>query len=271
MIVHQENNKLFKEEFNLMKKKMIISTATALTLLAAPFAGSADAAGNEKIDCQTKVYTYKYNGNSEEMNKWVQDILSKYQIQMQGNAQAPQKEKQAPAPVKEQAPKAEAPAPAPKQEAPKAEAPAPAPASEQPKTEQPAQAEAQNSQLSQFEQQVVELTNQERAKQGLPALKVDTELSKVAREKSKDMQAKNYFSHTSPTYGSPFDMMKQFGIEYSSAGENIAMGQPSPEEVVKAWMNSDGHRKNIMSSDFTHIGVGYVENGNYWTQMFIGK
>ncbi|MGG2066589.1 CAP domain-containing protein [Bacillus sp. S14(2024)] len=125
--------------------------------------------------------------------------------------------------------------------------------------------------LSAFEQKVVDLTNAERAKQGLPALKVDTELSKMARIKSEDMQKNHYFDHTSPTYGSPFDMMKQFGISYRSAGENIAQGQQTPEEVVQAWMNSAGHRANILNSGYTHIGVGYVENGNYWTQEFISK
>ena len=85
---------------------------------------------------------------------------------------------------------------------------------------------------------------------------------------------KNYFDHTSPTYGSPFDMMKQFGISYKSAGENIAMGQNSPKEVVTAWMNSPGHRANILNSSFTDIGVGIAKNSSgsiYWTQMFIGK
>ncbi len=125
--------------------------------------------------------------------------------------------------------------------------------------------------LSEFEQRVVELTNAERTKQGLPALKIDTELSKVARIKSEDMQKNNYFDHNSPTYGSPFDMMKKFGISYTSAGENIAQGQRTPEEVVQAWMNSAGHRANILNNSFTHIGVGYVENGNYWTQQFITK
>ncbi|MGG3913757.1 CAP domain-containing protein [Rossellomorea vietnamensis] len=266
-----------------MNKKMMVSAATALTLLATPFAaGKADAAApcpaQDKV--AQKVNAFKYNGNQEDLNKYVQDVLSKYQINGQNvnvqellNGQAPKAEAAAPAPAKE-APKAEAPAPAeaPKAEAPapKSEAPAPAPASNEQK-QQSEQASEQSGQLSQFEQKVVELTNQERAKQGLPALKVDAELSKVAREKSRDMQANNYFSHTSPTYGSPFDMMKQFGIEYSSAGENIAMGQQTPEEVVQAWMNSEGHRKNIMSSNYTHIGVGYVENGNYWTQQFIGK
>ncbi len=141
---------------------------------------------------------------------------------------------------------------------------------EQPVTNQPP-AEQQTTTLSAFEQKVVDLTNQERAKSGLAPLTIDTELSKVAREKSLDMSSKGYFSHTSPTYGSPFDMMKTFGITYKSAGENIAMGQRTPEEVVTAWMNSEGHRKNILSANFTHIGVGYSEQGNYWTQMFIGK
>ena len=132
-------------------------------------------------------------------------------------------------------------------------------------------AEESKGSLSAFEQKVVDLTNAERAKQGLPALKVDTELSKVARIKSEDMQKNHYFDHTSPTYGSPFDMMKQFGISYKSAGENIAQGQRTPEEVVQAWMNSAGHRANILNNGYTHIGVGYVESGNYWTQEFISK
>ncbi|MFJ7975418.1 CAP domain-containing protein [Peribacillus sp. JNUCC 23] len=128
-----------------------------------------------------------------------------------------------------------------------------------------------SSSVSQFEKEVVELTNAERAKSGLKALTLDTELSKVARAKSQDMKDRNYFDHTSPTYGSPFDMMKQFGINYSSAGENIAQGQTTPQQVVQAWMNSEGHRANILKASYTHIGVGYVQSGNYWTQMFIGK
>jgi len=142
------------------------------------------------------------------------------------------------------------------------------PVEQKPAEQKPAE-EAKS--LSEFEQRVVELTNAERTKQGLPALKIDTELSKVARIKSEDMQKNNYFDHNSPTYGSPFDMMKKFGISYTSAGENIAQGQRTPEEVVQAWMNSAGHRANILNNGFTHIGVGYVESGNYWTQQFITK
>lgn len=121
------------------------------------------------------------------------------------------------------------------------------------------------------EQQVLTLVNQERAKVGLKPLQMDWELQRVARTKSQDMASKNYFSHQSPTYGSPFDMMKQFGISYRTAGENIAQGQRTPQEVMTAWMNSSGHRANILKTDFTHIGVGYEANGNYWTQQFIGK
>ncbi|WIV11457.1 CAP domain-containing protein [Proteiniborus sp. MB09-C3] len=125
--------------------------------------------------------------------------------------------------------------------------------------------------VSAIEKEVVRLVNVERQKNGLNSLEIDAELSKVARMKSQDMATKGYFSHTSPTYGSPFDMMKQFGIKYSTAGENIAMGQPSAEAVVKAWMNSEGHRANILSKNFTKIGVGYYKGSNepYWTQMFI--
>lgn len=120
-----------------------------------------------------------------------------------------------------------------------------------------------------YEKEVIRLVNEERAKVGLKALTEDWELSRVARYKSQDMRDNNYFSHTSPVYGSPFDMMKNFGITYKSAGENIARGQINPQAVVKAWMNSSGHRKNILNASYTKIGVGYVAEGKYWTQMFI--
>ena len=120
------------------------------------------------------------------------------------------------------------------------------------------------------EEEVVRLVNAERAKYGLSPLKLDWELSRIARYKSQDMHDKNYFSHQSPTYGSPFDMIRSFGLSYRTAGENIARGYGTPAQVVKAWMNSSGHRANILNAGFTKIGVGYVASGNYWTQMFIG-
>ncbi len=122
-----------------------------------------------------------------------------------------------------------------------------------------------------YEKEVVRLVNEVRVKNGLRELTYDWELSRVARYKSQDMKDNNYFSHTSPIYGSPFQMMKSFGITYKSAGENIARGQKSPQAVMNAWMNSSGHRANILNASFTQIGVGYVADGNYWTQMFIGK
>lgn len=121
-----------------------------------------------------------------------------------------------------------------------------------------------------YEAEVVRLVNEVRAENGLKALSANWELSRVARYKSEDMSTNRYFSHTSPTYGTPFQMMRAFGLSYRSAGENIAYGQRTPAAVVDAWMNSSGHRANILSASYTQIGVGYCASGNYWTQMFIG-
>lgn len=127
-----------------------------------------------------------------------------------------------------------------------------------------------DSSVSSYEAEVVRLVNSIRQKNGLQPLSVNWELSRVARYKSQDMLDNGYFSHTSPTYGSPFQMIKAFGLSYRSAGENIAKGYASPQAVVNGWMNSSGHRANILSASYTQIGVGYVSQGNYWTQMFIG-
>lgn len=121
-----------------------------------------------------------------------------------------------------------------------------------------------------YEQEVVRLVNAERAKHGLAALTEDWELSRVARYKSQDMHDNRYFAHNSPTYGTPFRMLRAFGLSYRTAGENIAMGYAAPAAVVAGWMNSEGHRANILSSSYTKIGVGYVADGHYWTQQFIG-
>lgn len=127
-----------------------------------------------------------------------------------------------------------------------------------------------SSSITSYEQQIIDLVNVQRKNYGLSELKANWELSRVARIKSQDMRDNGYFSHTSPIYGSPFTMIKNFGISYRSAGENIARGQKTPQAVVNAWMNSEGHRANILNASFTQIGVGYVADGNYWTQMFIG-
>lgn len=126
--------------------------------------------------------------------------------------------------------------------------------------------------INALENEVIRLTNLERTKRGLPALKANWQLSRCARYKSQDMINKNYFAHQSPTYGSPFDMIESFGISMAAGGENIAMGQRTPQEVVTAWMNSPGHRSNILSTAYTQIGVGVAKSRTgsyYWTQMFI--
>lgn len=130
---------------------------------------------------------------------------------------------------------------------------------------------APDASVTNYEQEVIRLVNEIRLKNGLKSLSYDWELARVARYKSQDMKDSHYFSHTSPVYGSPFQMIKNFGISYTSAGENIAKGYTTPQAVVNGWMNSSGHRANILNAGFTHIGVGYVSGGNYWTQMFIAK
>lgn len=139
-----------------------------------------------------------------------------------------------------------------------------------PETQAPDVNEDSAGSLHAYELRVIELVNAERAKYGLSALKASEELSSGARLKSKDMHDNGYFSHNSPTYGSPFDMMKSLGITYRKAGENIAKGYQSPEAVVNAWMNSEGHRANILNASYTEIGVGYIPSGGYYTQWFRG-
>lgn len=123
------------------------------------------------------------------------------------------------------------------------------------------------------EQQMIDLVNEARRENGLEPLIIDPDLIELAGMKSQDMIDNNYFSHNSPTYGSPFDMLKNNGVSYLSAGENIA-GNYSVEEAHEALMNSTGHRKNILNPQYTHIGIGIQEGGKYgnmFTQLFIKK
>ena len=123
------------------------------------------------------------------------------------------------------------------------------------------------------EKEVFNLINKERQNNGLSALKVDVEVQRVARIKAEDLVNNNYFSHQSPTYGSPFDMLKSFKISYKTAGENIA-GNSSNSSAVNAWMNSSGHRANILNGNFNYTGIGVVNGSKYgkiYVQMFIGK
>lgn len=127
--------------------------------------------------------------------------------------------------------------------------------------------------LTADELEVFNLINAQRTKNGLSALKIDSEVQNVARIKAKDMVDNNYFSHTSPIYGSPFDMLKSFKVSYKTAGENIA-GNSSNSAAVNAWMNSSGHKANILNSSFNYTGIGVVTGSKYgkiYVQMFIGK
>ena len=124
--------------------------------------------------------------------------------------------------------------------------------------------------IPELDKSVTAFENEARAANGLQPLTANWELSRVARYKSQDMADRGYFSHTSPTYGSPFQMIRAFGLSFRTAGENIAYGQRTPQQVFQGWMNSSGHRANILSASYTQIGVGYVADGHYWTQMFIG-
>lgn len=263
-----------------MIKKISLGLALSTTLLfGGIFNSSVDASANvEQPKTQTYKVYYSLDSTSQE-DSWnkICNFFNKFQdkkwdkIEWKKSEQKIEKE-QPKQSIEQPKEKEETKVEQPKQEQPEQEQPAqqaPVETEAQEQSEQQNQKESQ--QLSQFENEVVTLTNQERAKNGLAPLQIDEELSVVAREKSNDMSARNYFDHNSPTYGSPFDMMQSYGISYRAAGENIAKGQQTPQEVVNAWMNSQGHRENILNSSFTHIGVGFVEQGNHWTQMFIGK
>lgn len=130
----------------------------------------------------------------------------------------------------------------------------------------------QNPSNESYELKVLELVNIERGKNGLSPLSINNDLSAVARMHSKDMNDRNFFSHTNPDGLSPFDRMKKYGISYRAAGENIAAGQATPEQVVDSWMNSKGHRENILNPTYHKIGIGYYNSGknyvHYWTQCF---
>ena len=131
---------------------------------------------------------------------------------------------------------------------------------------------SQNSNLSANAQEVIKLVNKERNAAGLSALAENSRLSEVAQAKAEDMMKNGYFSHISPTYGIPFEMMKTFGIAYKSAGENIAKGQKTPAAVMNGWMNSSGHRTNILNASYEQIGAGFCKDSSgvaYWVQMFI--
>ena len=155
---------------------------------------------------------------------------------------------------------------------PKTNPPAPSPAPVPSPMPQVPPAPAPANGLTGEESKMVNLVNQERMNQGIKPFAVNMQLVTLARKKSQDMVDKNYFSHTSPTYGSPFDMMKNAGVSFKTAGENIA-GAATTESAHQNLMNSPGHRANILNTSFNQIGIGIAPGsvyGNIFTQMFIG-
>ncbi|NME06391.1 hypothetical protein HF876_11120 [Psychrobacillus sp. BL-248-WT-3] len=239
------------QKFNINKELIVANLANTIKTEAAK---KNDVAQNtQKVQKETKEVTKPNNQIKEK------PVVEKTQT-------AAKVEVTKPNAAKKEAKTAKAPAAQPKKEV----------ATTSPTTQQATKKTETNSnsnqaQVSSVIQQVVDLTNAERAKGGLAPLQIDSALTKSAQLKSQDMKDNNYFSHTSPTYGSPFDQMKSLGISYKSAAENIAMGQRSAQEVVQGWMNSAGHRANIMNGSYTHIGVGLSDSGYYWTQQFISK
>lgn len=247
----------------MMKKLRTIAVLAAVMALVMMPLQTAMAAGNYVQYNGVKVY-YGSNAQKYTQNRGVKIIYNWHDNFVKWTQPGQAKPAPAPAPEPTPAPKpTPAPAPTPTPQPTPAPTPKPTPA---PST---GSGQASGYQLNASEQKMVDLVNQERAKAGVAPLKVDLELSRVARIKSQDMRDNNYFSHTSPTYGSPFDMMKSFGISYRTAGENIAK-HSSVESAHTGLMNSDGHRKNILNPNFTHIGIGIVD-GRYYTQMFIGR
>lgn len=274
-----------------MFKKIAVTVVVSTTLLLGLATPQVEAAQVRKAGhhFSTRAFNIELNHLDGNWQEWIENYINHFMSELKkGNPSQPT-EDQTEEPQENEVPVEEVEEPeAPEQETeqenseqptetpdepvetPETEAPI-EPTPTEPEQETNESTESVDTSLNAFERQVVELTNQERTANGLQPLSIDESLSAVAREKSNDMAVNGYFSHNSPTYGSPFDMMQQFGVSYRTAGENIAQGQRSPEEVVNAWMNSEGHRANILNPDYTHIGVGYVESGNHWTQMFIGN
>lgn len=251
-------------------------TTALAAAVAVGFAGQADAA-EQNPSIKTKVVQLQA-GDKEGLQDWLSNFYQSFNVEDLGNGQCkitiPGQESFEP--IDGDKPDANQGNGSEQEKEPKQEEPTnqPAPAPEKPSGEQqPSNEDEQASEdVSQEEQQMLDLVNQARQQNGLQPLKVDSELTKVARVKAKDMIDNNYFDHNSPTYGSPFDMMNQFGIQYNTAGENLA-GNQTVEAAHQALMDSQGHRENILNSGYTEVGIGIVDGGQYgkmFVQLFKG-
>ncbi|STO31709.1 uncharacterized protein, YkwD family [Fusobacterium necrogenes] len=125
-----------------------------------------------------------------------------------------------------------------------------------------------------YQEIILKKVNIARREKGLKPLKINEELNKIAIVKAKDMAKDEKLSHNSKKFGMTFNLIKKEGIRYSAAAENIARWHDTPEFVAKRWLNSKGHRKNILNPDYDETGIGLAKdkNGkNYWVQLFIKK
>lgn len=133
--------------------------------------------------------------------------------------------------------------------------------------------EVSNINLTSDESNLLSIINAEREKNNLPNLQIDEELQNVAKLKANDLVQNNYFSHISPTYGTPFDMLKSHNISYKTASENIA-GNSDIKSAFDAWISSDSHKENILSNDYNYTGIAVVDSiayGKVIVELFIGK
>ena len=261
------------------KSKVVVVLSLSIVLLGSSFSHASSFRSNYNMSRSYKVdsnfydtYTnknYNYNWDVSIWNRlWEGGSVSTPSVPVQPRPESPKPE--APVEPKPESPKPQLPS---VPESPKPEVPSipEAPKPVEPKPEKPSLPPVNNSSLSQMESEVIRLVNIERAKNGLSPFTASNQLSNIARLKSQDMADNNYFSHQSPRYGSPFDMLKSHGVNYKTAGENIAKGYNSAESVVRGWMNSQGHRENILNGSFNTLGVGTYTSSNgtiYWTQLF---
>ncbi|ARK30880.1 CAP domain-containing protein [Halalkalibacter krulwichiae] len=216
-------------------KKLVVTAFLVSSLVAVNFSGQVEA--SEKIQVKT---FHVSDFDQEKVEKWYNELFQSYVNQFNEL-----KNKQGEVVVEE----------------------AESEAGSTSQIEKPVTDEEQQTDVTQEEQQMIDLVNQERVEQGLSPLEVNEQLTEVARVKAQDMIDNQYFSHQSPTYGSPFDMLTQFNVSYRTAGENLA-GNQTVEAAHQALMNSDGHRANILSSEFGEVGIGIVEGGPYG-KMFV--
>lgn len=147
-------------------------------------------------------------------------------------------------------------------------APEPTTAAPKPTASASSPAATGGSQASGAVAKVVELVNAERSKAGCSPVKVNAALTEAAQKHSEDMAASRSMSHTGSDGSSPADRITRAGYSWSTYGENVAYGYSTPEQVMTGWMNSPGHKKNILNCAFKEIGVGLAQPGSYWTQDF---